>query len=194
MVVVNFRGTSGSGKTFAARRIMELYPRSERSWATVMGKTRQMGHLLMNEEGVVRAVAMGKYDGAKCGGCDSMSWKGAANDICAEVVRVHRGGYDVILEGLMVSSWGTGRLRQLSMDVGGRLHVLQLNTSLSACLSAVADRRRERGDERPLDPKNTESKWRSSRSGSLKMRDLGMHVEFLDREAAFQRARELLGV
>lgn len=197
MVVVNFRGTSGSGKTHAARRVMDLFAPGEEVWREVAGKNRLIGHLLPAAHMVDELRPMtviGRYNGPKCGGCDSMSWPGSADDICHYVRGFWAAGHHILLEGLMVSSWGTGRLKDLSDKVGGDLYVLQLTTPLEECLQAIRDRRAERGNDKPLNPKNTESKFRSAMSGARNLERLGVHVEYVDREQAFQRARELLGV
>lgn len=194
MVVVNFRGTSGSGKTHAARRVMGLYSLKLDAYNENEGKSRLIGHLMTRVPPARDLFVLGRYNGPKCGGCDSMSWPGAADFICERVALAAALGQDVLLEGLMVSSWGTGRLKALSDAVGGQLHVLQLTTPLEECLAAIRDRRAERGNDKPLNPKNTESKFRSALSGARNLERLGVHVEYVDREAAFLRARELLGV
>lgn len=209
--IVNIRGTSGSGKSTVARRVMEQLTNvggyaNHMVLDEVAGRERIIGHSVCpqaasTDDGLTSGIGvffMGKY-ATDCGGCDSMSWKGAADYICEQVLwRAAQG--PVIMEGLMLSSWGNGRLRDLWERSGGKLHVLQLTTPLQDCLDAVNCRRAGawtrkglEGSPPPLNPANTTSKWKSAQRGAELMRQGGMTtVEFLDREAAFQRAMELV--
>lgn len=192
MVVVNFRGTSGSGKTYAARRVMDLYGSVDAVYQDQGGRPRLVGHRLEREGGRPLHV-LGRYNGPECGGCDGLSWPGAVEFMVQSVVEAHTRGEDVMLEGLLVSTWGTERLVKLSRAVGGEMVFIHLNTSLEDCLAAVRVRREGRGNLKPLDPSNTESKWRGVLNGSRKLRDAGCRVVYADREGAFTSAREALG-
>lgn len=193
--IVNIRGTSGSGKTTVVTRLMEYWAAlpGKEEWSQVQmqmaGKTRKVGH------DCGRVFVVGRYD-ATCGGCDTMSWKGAADDVCA-LVLARAQEQRVLFEGLMVSGWGTGRLKDLWEATGRNLHVIQLTTPLEECLASVQARRVARaaakGEEaKPLNPENTTAKWHGTMRGSDLLIRAGVPVEKLDREAAFQRARELL--
>lgn len=193
--IVNIRGTSGSGKTTVVRRLLDHweergYRKAEVQQELVEGKTRKIGHW------VGPVFILGKYD-TTCGGCDTMSWKGAADYICSLVKRQAQLG-PVVFEGLMVSGWGTGRLRTLWEETGQQLHVIQLTTPLDTCLASVQERRVARatlkGEEaKPLNPENTTAKWHGTMRGSELLVKAGVPVEFLDREAAYLRVRELVG-
>jgi hypothetical protein len=193
--IVNIRGTSGSGKTTVVNRVMELLREREKVekdtllWLEMGGKQRVVGHRI----GPV--FVAGRYS-TTCGGCDTMSWKGAADDVCALVLAQAAQG-PVVFEGLMVSGWGTGRLKDLWEAAGRNLHVIQLTTPLEDCLASVQARRAARaaakGEEaKPLNPENTTAKWHGTRRGSELLVKAGVPVEFLDREAAFHRAKELV--
>lgn len=194
--IVNIRGTSGSGKSTVARRVMEQLMlgghANHQELRELGGRQRIAGHQ------VGPVFLLGKY-ATDCGGCDAMSWRGAADEIC-ELAMDKFGHGPVIMEGLMLSSWGNGRLRDLWERTSGKLHVLQLTTPLQDCLDAVNNRRAGAwtrkgldGNPPPLNPENTTSKWKSAQRGAELMRQGGMDtVEFLDREAAFQRAMELV--
>ena len=137
----------------------------------------------------------GRYNTA-CGGCDTMSWKGAADYIC-DLLKWKSQHGPVFAEGLMLAGWGTGRLRSLWEECEQKLHVIQLTTSLEECLASVQARREERAraagkETKPLNPDNTVAKWHGTMRGSELLQKSGVPVEFLDREAAFLRARELL--
>ena len=105
----------------------------------------------------------------------------------------------------MVSGWGTGRLRSLWEETEQKLHVIQLTTPLEECLESVRVRRAaahaakqaaKPGAElpplKPLNPENTTAKWHGTMRGSELLQKSGVPVLFLDREAAYQRAKELL--
>lgn len=199
---VNIRGTSGSGKTTVVTRLIDHlekngYSRSTPLEESIGGKTRKVGLW------VGPVFLAGRYD-TTCGGCDTMSWKGAADDVC-RLVREHVALKEsVVFEGLMVSGWGTGRLRDLWKATEERLVIIQLTTPLKECLESIGARREaahsrkmaEKGLNtpplKPLNPENTTAKWHGTMRGSELLQKSGVPVLFLDREAAYHRAKELL--
>lgn len=133
-----------------------------------------------------------------------MSWKGAADYICDLLKWKSKHG-PVFAEGLMLAGWGTGRLRSLWEQTERKLHVIQLTTPLEECLESVRQRRAaahaakaaarpgvELPPLKPLNPDNTVAKWHGTMRGSELLQQAGVPVLFLDREAAYQRAKELL--
>lgn len=195
MTVLMIKGTSGSGKTHLARRIMALYT----GGGVVSGPslksrgTMVYGHHLHRLPDEGRGLfALGRYDGPACGGCDSFSWKGAADWITGQVLDYHGRGEDVLLEGLMVTTWGADRVIGLNRALD--LRVIQLTTPLEECLAAVQARRAERGNTKPLNPDNTSSKWRGAQSGSKVIEKAGVKVIWADREAAFEAAKGILNL
>lgn len=191
MTVLMIKGTSGSGKTHLARRIMELYPEN----GTVIGPSLKSKGTMVEGHHLRRPVgkglfALGRYYGPACGGCDSFSWRGAADWIVGQILRYDSSGEDLLVEGLMVTTWGADRVIGLHRALD--LKVIQLTTPLAKCLAAVQARRAERGNTKPLNPGNTTSKWRGAQSGSRTIEKAGVEVIWADREVAFERAREIL--
>lgn len=190
--VVNIRGTSGSGKSTVARGLIANKGGERRDVTRLIGgRERFMGSWVGD------TFFVGKY-ATDCGGCDGLSWKGSADDICDIVFEQHLLGH-VVLEGLLVSSWGTGRLLDLWERCEKRLHVIMLTTPLEVCLESVNKRRREKAlslgkpDPGPVNPENTTSKYHGSLKGAQNLQARGMTtIEYLDRDAALARALELL--
>src|SRR3990167_2888777 len=95
-MIVNLRGTSGSGKTVVARRLIEDHNGISITGLCPDGRNKerivgyQMGNLWIP----------GKYDNV-CGGVDTFSWKGAADYLEEKVRLVAGNGYHVLLEGLV---------------------------------------------------------------------------------------------
>jgi hypothetical protein len=186
MTIALLSGTSGSGKTYIVEQIMrELGPEQS---TVALGPRSKPGALVW--PGV---TIMGKY-GPACGGCDALSWKGASDDIERVVVSEVERGQKVILEGLLVGTWGVPRLTRL---VPHGLTVIQLATSPEDCVAAVLARRAERARElgkelKELDPSNTLGKHHGLLSVLPRRREAGINVELLSRDAALARVRELL--
>jgi ABC-type dipeptide/oligopeptide/nickel transport system ATPase component len=192
MTVINIRGTSGSGKSFIAYRLMNHFKRREDIKQTFAGRERIVG-VRLETPGRHNLVLAGRYS-TTCGGCDCLSWKGAAEDIMGLVAKWSIKS-DVLLEGLMVSSWAASRLLTLCDNYNTTL--IQLTTPLEDCLKAVQDRRNERATKvgrkaEPLNPKNTTIKWKQVVTQGNVLKTLGARIEFLDREDAYRRCCELL--
>ena len=189
--IVLLCGTSGSGKTYIAQKIIdELGPSAFRH--EMRGKT---SGYVWDDPPVALA---GRYDSA-CGGCDALSWKGAADDVEAQVMQDWRLGRSVLMEGLIVASWGVPRLLRMHVESGGSLRVVHLTTPLEVCLASVNARRAERAAARgrpatEVNPENTTSKWRGFHDGVARRIQAGLDVYELDRAAALLKVKEWLDV
>jgi hypothetical protein len=200
-MIINIRGTSGSGKSTLVRRVMDLYPTREPQM--VEGRRQPLSYLL-TRGALPGLVVPGHYE-TECGGCDTIKTLDQA--IAIAMTATHT-GCDVLMEGLLASEnvgkfvalrdalqrevepWGDGAGRATPRDPP--LVVIALTTSTEECLAAVADRRRRRGDERPLDPRNTINRVRTIERACARLRAAGVQVEELRRGAAFRRVCALL--
>lgn len=196
-MIIVIRGTSGSGKTYLVRKIMEELGSPDHPLAISNSMKGKFVHGGMNWVSP-RISVVGDYN-ANCGGCDKFSWKGAASDVISLVREQHLLGNHVIFEGLMVSQYGTARLVALNEVSDGNLIAINLSTSPEVCLDSVRARREEMArvkgvEAQPLDPHNTLSKIKGIDSVTVKNRAAGIQVEVLDREDALLRVRELVGL
>jgi energy-coupling factor transporter ATP-binding protein EcfA2 len=178
-MIIIVAGTNGSGKTTLMRRVIEQ-----------LGEPRHQDKMVMDWDEV---TIIGKYDGPACGGCDGYSWKGAADDLEKLAVIHHNLGKTVLLEGVIVSTWGMPRLAR--MQELGLVYVL-LDTPAETCEDSVNERRKIRMGEKytPVNPDNLLSKHRGLLGGVDKKRAVGMDVRVFDRESAFAEVKELLGL
>jgi hypothetical protein len=187
-MIVLLSGTSGSGKTYIVEQLIrDLGPHDE---TFTIGPKAQQGGYIWRTRGV---TIMGEYTSA-CGGCDRISYKGGSDDIERIVFEQRALDRKVVLEGLLVATWGVARLTRL---VWGGLVLIQLTTPVEDCIKAVIKRREQRAREAgreptPLDPTNTATKYRGLRTVLQRRRAAGIPVEELDRAAALKRVRELI--
>lgn len=191
--VVLLKGTSGSGKTYIAEQILDALGNEDESFA--LGPKGKLGGYLWKQK---KVAVVGRYNSA-CGGCDSMSWKGAADDIEATIKSLVEEGYDVFFEGLIVATWGVDRLVRVGKLPDTTFTVVHLTTPLETCISSVESRRAARAaaegkEVTPLDPSNTAAKHKSLQSTTRMQRSRGVQVEELDRGSALARVRELLAL
>ena len=188
--VINLRGTGGSGKSTVVRRVMERYP--HRIPLRVAGRRQPGGYSLSADGSRYTLFVPGHYETA-CGGCDTIK----TVDEVYRLVRVAEFGdpeLDVVYEGIMTMDdvRRAAELHQQLSAAGGSLTVIGLTTPVELCLDAIRTRRLARGDERPLDPKNTVARAASQVRIQQRLREAGVVVEQLDREAAFARCCTLL--
>lgn len=199
MTIINLRGTSGSGKSTVVTRVMDLYPRRE-PIPRFKGK-RPAGYILGGPD-MTDLLVPGHYEIA-CGGCDTLK----TVDEVYDMIRLHlkaQAEIDVLYEGIMVQddvrrAVELDRWMRESVAVHGeepgeedRLHVIRLTTPIEECLAAVRARREARGEERPLNEKNTRGRHETQVRVAGRLRAAGVAVEELSREAAYQRCCTLL--
>ena len=83
----------------------------------------------------------------------------------------------------------------MSRDTGGELLVIALDTPLELCLSSVNERRWAKNpDKPPVNPKNTESKFKGTKMSVKRLQEAGVNCEWHNRDTAFNRLEEILRV
>lgn len=175
--IVNIRGTSGSGKSTLVRRVMELI--GPRTAEFDRGRRQPLYYRLPRPEVAGRdVVVLGHYETA-CGGCDTITELDMSFRLAREQAAA---GNHVIMEGLLLSGEvrRTIELHYWAQANGAALHVIRLTTPIEQCVANVQQRRTDRGDERPLNPKNTLAKERTVQTVTKRLREAGVDVIDMD--------------
>lgn len=147
-MILNIRGTNGSGKTTVATSLL-----TEDTTTMVMATQmvpaptkkdpdRFRQREVVGRRGVNNSVILGSYT-KSCGGCDEFSWKGS-HDCMVAAIRWGAQHFDhVVFEGLTVTS-SFGRYIELADDLfhefGQRTHWLMMTVDLEECIRRVAAR------------------------------------------------------
>ena len=179
-LIVNLRGTSGSGKTTIVRRLMDA------------GDSEALG-----KQAVRTALPsfkwplffIGRYNNV-CGGMDTVPTQA---DCATWVYNTYDHGH-VICEGLLASGVGPkATLPAACISAAGpNAWFLCLDTPLEVCLERVQRRRDERGDDRPFNPANTQAKWEQTRRAYQLLEEGGANVRWLPYETAYEKVLKML--
>jgi hypothetical protein len=163
-VIINVRGTHGSGKSTIVHSLLHKYG------AQTMGRPgkRPEGYKVVIP-GLRRALyVVGPYETA-CGGCDAIQ---PYELIWPRVEAYARKGH-VLFEGALVSS-SVGNIGRAMAARKKHCVVGFLDTPLAVCISRIEKRRAARGDDRPLNPKNTTVKHQAVERSRPKLEELGL--------------------
>lgn len=183
-MIINVRGTSGSGKTTVVREVMAAGNAEmlfgDGKAGGIFGKAIRPEAYRVNIAGVVTPVyVIGSYEHV-CGGCDSIR---SQDEVCDRVRRYARQGH-VVMEGLLVSHLFS-RYKALDRELQPIPYIWAfLDTPLDLCLERVEARRLSRGSDKPLNPRNTIQKWHDSRRVFEKCQAAGLDARWVDYRTA----------
>lgn len=192
-MIVNIKGTSGAGKSYVARAVIDRVGASEvweRQEATLFG-AQGAGRVLRYEAETAsgRLVVLGDYR-TTCGGVDSMMPEGRSRDQVKATIAEHASaGASVIYEGLIASD--VTRVVELSQVFP--VAVVYLDVTLDECLDTVRARRAARGDERPFSTVKTVAKFKEIQSQIKRLREAGVAVHSVRRDEAVACVLGLVG-
>ena len=148
MKAFNLRGTNGSGKTYVARKLIEL---------SGAKPDKEFCHPKMKKPFIYQGVMfdkpffiLGSYE-TQCGGCDTIPSVAIVAELLGKL-RDRRG--IVFYEGLMISHM-IGTVGNAVRDWGTDHIMGFLNTPLETCIARVRARRLEKGNDKPFDPTKT---------------------------------------
>ena len=193
-VIVNPRGTGGSGKTALVRRILADYGWGRGGRVEPVrreGRARPIAYRLPHPLGGRPLAVLGNYGTAACGGCDTIPLRDGGLDGAFRLAAgLAAAGHDVLLEGL----WLSGEHRRTAeLARGHALHVLRLDTPIERCVRNLAARRRAGRDVRPVIARAVAAQRDAVEDACARLRWCAASVEALDFDDALRRARELLG-
>lgn len=160
-MIVNLRGTHGSGKSTVVRRILDRYEAQPEGQDK---KGKPMGYVISLSNGSKLHV-VGSYKN-DCGGCDGIQ---PYSEIWPRVVAYAARGH-VLFEGALVSS-SYGNIGRDSEVYGECFVFAFMDTPLEVCLERIRQRRLARGNDKPVDRRNTENKYNSILRSIPKIRD-----------------------
>jgi hypothetical protein len=155
----------------------------------IEGRKQPFSYLLGGETPPLPDLrVLGHYETA-CGGCDTISSPDLVYKHIEQCVAV---GENVLYEGIII---GDDVTRCVALSKTTPVKVICLNTPLDVCLAGIQARRDARGDDRPLNPANTESRAkRLKTSMAPRLKAAGVDVVWMSREEALVECLKLLGV
>lgn len=158
MLVIQVRGTSGSGKTTVMRKVTKALGK----WKPIYVAKRKQPLYYELETKTYDLTVLGHYE-ATCGGCDNIGSARAVYELIQEV------DADVILcEGLLLSEdvkWSS------QLD---DLRVLFLATDVETCIRQITNRRKEAGNDKPLNESNTRNRVAVIERARLRLLERGV--------------------
>ena len=189
-MIINIRGTNGSGKSWLVHRIIQY-----------MGGIKTVGRIKQSKGKSIPAVSrcrkrvrgkrvyiIGVYSGSFGGGCDVISNQAIIYRLAAKYSK--RG--HVILEGLLMSGM-CGSLIQISKEIKAEVVWAVLDTPFEMCYTATLLRRHTKGNFQFLDVhKHMIRKHMSVISTAKTALGEGQHVEVLSRQGAFDQILSML--
>lgn len=167
-MIIQIRGTSGSGKTWAMKQVME----SMQLWQAeaVINRKRPLYYRSCSERPLT--YLMGHYE-TPCGGCDSLGSARSIHDWTSWLLSGERPVPRFILqEGLLLSEdvkW----TKEMHEKMGG-VFAFFLITPLERCLEQIVARRASVGNEKPLNPTNTQNRLRTIERARQKLVEAGV--------------------
>lgn len=165
-MILQVRGTSGSGKTTVMRQLMERLGVWEAYY--IPGKKRPLFYqsAFANKEKWPRCVVLGHYE-SPCGGCDTI---GSARQVY-ELAQSFSQGETILMEGLLLSE--DSKWTPMFRDKH-EVKVFFLTTSLERCLAQIKGRRQEVGNEKELNVTNTSRRVAVIERARVKLIDTGV--------------------
>lgn len=180
-MIINIRGTHGSGKSTAVRDLMQQYITAPIKAAPT--DKRPIAYQLTGALDQVPVFIIGPYETA-CGGCDAIQ---PYDRIWPLVEKYAKKGH-VVFEGALVSS-SVGEIgRSMAARRKKDCVVCFLDTPVEVCLKRIEKRRKKKGDDRPLNPHNTTVKHQAVERSRPKLEALGLRCETINhkKDAATQ--------
>ena len=194
--VINIRGTSGSGKSTLVKCLLEEFEHLPVMIQVGPWKKPKIGgYLIYPPEGSTAppTFLVGSYE-TKCGGCDSMSYKGSMDDIEDLVREGVEKGYNVIFEGLVVTSV-INRWRTVANDYPRRWVWMFMATPEEECHQRIVARNgREPKRRGPRNLADYNIKFAASMNHYQRLKEEGENpIAILSDRAGYEALKSNLG-
>lgn len=193
-MITVLRGSSGSGKSFIAYKLLETVPNEPIFWpANTPPNTNKTKPRIMGYHFAGDLFLVGPYTARKCGGADSISG-GFPKAQLPFLERAARKFKHVLFESLMGAvckneDWVDLRTR-LETDRISSLPVIfpTMNTPQELCLERI----RERNGGKSFNIGATNANWRRVNKHRQTLEDYGFYAPYIDHTRAYEHTVELL--
>lgn len=183
-MIINIRGTHGSGKSTVISNILDRY---ESSVESLDERGRIRGYEVRIPFLQKSTFVVGSYKNA-CGGCDGIQ---PYSLIWPRIVEYVERGH-VLFEGALVSS-SYGNIGRASEIYGDDMVFAFMDTPVETCIEWIKKRRALKGNTKEFNPKNTISKHECVARSIPKIRDeFNRRVVILDHRKATSQVLGLL--
>lgn len=180
-MIIQFAGTSGSGKSHLMRAFLKQAGEYDPKY--LKDRTAPIAYEFVNRD----LVVLGAYE-SPTGGCDTIH---DIAQVFGLVRRYYEEGCHVLFEGLFCMNQQRGP--QLAGEVGKNFAVFQLTTPLATCMASINVRRAERGEAELANKKNTIDNYKRAENYCARMRDSGARIIRVSRDEALDKVLEILG-
>lgn len=169
-MILNIRGTSGSGKTHTVRTFKD----ANAPELIIKDGDKILAHMV--HYNLVPVYIIGKYVNV-CGGCDTIHTQ---DEVCNLVRYFSQFGH-VIFEGLLISHsfMRYYSLMQEFERISVPMVIARMDTPLEVCLERVKQRRLDKGNEKELNPQNTISTFNSCLGMDSKFAEVGVKIRLI---------------
>lgn len=179
-VILSIRGTSGSGKSHTPHTMLKTFPNE-----TLLDENGKiLGYKVdASSAGVVQPIFIAGPYKTVCGGADQIPEQQMAGDRCLWLNSL--GGH-VLVEGLLQSAAGPkGALTKTIYENGNAVFGI-MDTPIDLCLERIRARRLAKGNDKPLNEKNSRDKWTQTMSTAKTLHGLGYDVRPIRHTNAFE--------
>lgn len=188
--IVRLSGTSGAGKSTVAHTLLKVYPFEVVEYFGAKG-TRPLVYRVRTH--CANDIFMfGTYN-TQCGGCDAiMDYKTIVPKLLDKYIKEG----DVLFEGLLIGcNFGAvGEHMHRLHDKGHNVQYAFMDTPLELCLERINERRRNRGVGEPVNPKQTEQKYRSTISTFRSIQEKGLNAVKINHKRPVREVLALFGI
>lgn len=180
-------GTNGSGKTTLVSRLLDEFKINEVIDLNI--RKLPVGHVMKMKKG--RVFVPGYYHDVVVGGCDTIpAVMKPRDEFFSSRLPTWAAEYrHVLYEGVI---FGDEVTRTVELSKKLPCVIVYLTTPVDDCVKAVINRRAAKGNDEPFNQKQTRDRHRQMQNVAQRLRDAGMTVKKLNREAAYQYIREEL--
>lgn len=183
-MIIQLRGTNGSGKSTIVRRVMERFIMNP---SKIVGRRQPIGYFSTDPNKPPLFVP-GHYE-TDCGGCDTIA---SLDTVYEQVTNAHVAGYNVLYEGIMASG-EYRRCVDLFKQVPEMI-VLALDVPLEQCVADILERRAQSGrNYKPFNKERTKRRTREVRSMMEYLRINKVPNRWVNRDEALQICLQELG-
>lgn len=179
-MVLNIRGTNGSGKSTAVRHLLDRIGGLE-SMTPHYENGRKKPLYYTHEE--TKLALVGHYE-TQCGGGDTIN---GYDKLFGLVMKLCGQGWHVLYESMQTSA-DTKQIIAVKNAGYDDIRVVYLTTSLEECIKRIEARRHARGNNKPFNPKSTIGKFRGTETSRPKLIAAGIHT----RRASVEQAGKVI--